>query len=56
MNHSVLLSYIDPMSGSILIQLIVAAVVGCLAMFRRTIWSVVSFVFRAKPSGDDHSA
>ncbi|HYV85395.1 MAG TPA: hypothetical protein VFB49_05755 [Patescibacteria group bacterium] len=35
------LAYIDPVSGSILIQAIVAAAAGTVAFFRRSIWAVV---------------
>ena len=35
------LAYIDPVSGSILIQAIVAAVAGSMAFFRKSIWSVI---------------
>ena len=36
----VALAYIDPVSGSILIQAIVAAAAGSVAFFRKSIWSV----------------
>jgi hypothetical protein len=35
------LAYIDPVSGSILIQAIVAAGAGSVAFFRRSIWAIV---------------
>ena len=34
------LAYIDPVSGSILIQAIVAAAAGSVAFFRKSIWRV----------------
>ena len=46
-----LLSYIDPMSGAILIQVITAGVIGCAAFFRRSIWRIVGFAFRSKATG-----
>lgn len=52
---SVLLAYIDPMSGAILIQLIIAGAVACVAFFRRTIWRLVCsvFSFSAKKADED---
>jgi len=44
-------AYIDPFSGTILLQVIVAGVVGCVAFFRKTIWRAARFAFRLKPSG-----
>jgi len=41
MPFKVSLAYIDPVSGSILIQAIVAAVAGTVAFFRKSIWSVI---------------
>ena len=35
------LAYIDPVSGSILIQAIVAAAAGTVAFFRKSIWAIV---------------
>lgn len=35
------LAYIDPVSGSILIQAIVAAAAGTVGFFRKSIWAVV---------------
>jgi hypothetical protein len=35
------LAYIDPVSGSILIQAVVAAGAGAVAFFRRSIWGVI---------------
>ena len=35
------LAYIDPVSGSILIQAIVAAAAGAVAFFRRSIWAII---------------
>ena len=44
-------AYIDPFSGTILLQVIIAGVIGCVAFFRRTIWRAARFVLRLKPSG-----
>ncbi len=35
------LAYIDPMSGAIILQVILAGAVGCAAFFRRAIWAAV---------------
>ena len=48
-----LLAYIDPVSGAILLQVIVAGIVGCVAFFRRSIWRILRFVFRLKSSDED---
>ena len=42
------LAYVDPMSGAIVLQLIIAAAVGCGAFFRRSIWGFFSRLFRGK--------
>jgi hypothetical protein len=36
-----LIAYIDPMSGTILLQLLIAAVVGTGLFFRRALWRIV---------------
>lgn len=43
-----LLSYIDPMSGAILLQVLAAAAIGCVAFFRRSILGIVGLAFRGK--------
>lgn len=43
-----LLSYIDPMSGAILLQVLAAAVIGCVAFFRRSILGIVGLALRGK--------
>ncbi len=50
---STLPAYIDPVSGSILLQVIVAAIIGCVAFFRRWIWRIISFPFRNRRSDKD---
>jgi len=41
MPFKVSLAYIDPVSGSILIQALVAAAAGTVAFFRKSIWRVM---------------
>jgi len=55
MPPSHVLAYIDPLSGSILLQVIIAGVLGCIAFFRRSIWRVLRLVGRAKPLDEDSS-
>ena len=43
-------AYIDPFSGSILLQVIVAGVIGSIAFFRRALWRAGRAVFRIKAS------
>ena len=40
------LAYIDPMSGAIILQVIVAGVIGCGAFFRRSIMATIRKLFR----------
>jgi len=51
MPFKVSLAYIDPVSGSILIQAIVAAVAGTVAFFRKSIWRVIRRFSGAEPPG-----
>ncbi len=46
-------AYIDPMSGAILLQVIIAGIIGTAAFFRRSIWRIIRFVFRKKRSDED---
>lgn len=55
MNTIPLFAYIDPMSGAILIQMIVAFFVGGLAFFRRSIWAIFRTLLRIKPSAEEAS-
>ncbi len=48
-----LFSYIDPVSGVILMQVIVAGVLGCAAFFRRSIWRVLRLLTPWKGSDKD---
>ena len=41
MHWQVQLAYIDPVSGSILIQTILAAVAGGITFFRKSIWDAI---------------
>lgn len=48
--------YIDPASGSILLQAAFATVVGTLAFFRHSLWRIASCVLRRRrssPSPDE---
>lgn len=49
MDWHVRLAYIDPVSGSILIQTLVAAVAGGFAFFRKSIWALFK---RPTPSAE----
>lgn len=53
---TILLSYIDPVSGSILLQVILAGIIGCIAFFRRSIWGLFRMVFRRRGAGDDSAS
>jgi hypothetical protein len=44
------------MSGAILLQLILAGVIGSLAFFRRSIWTAIRTLFRLKRSSEDSSS
>ncbi len=48
-----LFSYIDPVSGVILMQVIVAGVLGCAAFFRRSIFRVLRLLTPWKSSDKD---
>jgi hypothetical protein len=53
MNSLNLLAYIDPMSGAIVLQLIIAAFVGVGTFFRHTIFGGISRLIR--PSRNESS-
>jgi len=55
MSLPLLFSYIDPVSGSILVQVIIAAIIGSIAFFRRSLGGFVRTVFRWKRSGNESS-
>ena len=48
MTLPILLSYIDPLSGSVLLQLVLAGLVGSVAFFRRSIAGVLRAILRLK--------
>ena len=48
-----LFAYIDPVSGTILLQVIIAGIVGCATLLRRTIWRILSFPFRKRRADED---
>lgn len=50
MSLPVLFSYIDPMSGTILLQLVIGALIGGVAFFHRSIRRVFRLVVRWKSS------
>lgn len=51
MIHAPVFLYVDPGSGSYLVQAIIAAVVGALFYFKNIWWRVKAFFF--KPKKDD---
>ena len=46
-------AYVDPMSGAIILQLIVAGAIGAIAFFRRSIGAAVRTLFRLKPKSGE---
>lgn len=46
LNH--IFGYIDPGSGSYLVQAIIAAILGALFYFRNIFWRIKAFFFRPK--------
>ncbi len=44
------LGYIDPVSGTIILQMIIAGAVGCLVWFRSTVYRLVAAVLRPRGS------
>jgi len=44
------LLYIDPGSGSYLVQMIIAAILGGLFFFKHIWWKIKSFFTRSKPN------
>ncbi|HJU45544.1 MAG TPA: hypothetical protein VJ647_02120 [Chitinophagaceae bacterium] len=49
-----ILLYIDPGSGSYLIQMIIAAVLGALFYFKSIWWKIKSFFTRNKPEDSEN--
>jgi len=52
MRFDALLAYVDPVSGTIIIQLIIAGAVGAVAFFRRSIGRAFRAVARLWSRGD----
>jgi|GEM_PF-3882239 len=50
--HTLLLGYIDPGSGTLLVQALIASSVGSLIVFRDVIWGYVSSVIPTKQSSE----
>ena len=46
------LAYIDPQSGTLLLQMIIAGAVGALAFFRNAIFGFLGFFKRGKPKDE----
>ncbi|MBL7223438.1 MAG: hypothetical protein ISS72_06280 [Candidatus Brocadiae bacterium] len=46
-------AYIDPMSGAIVLQLVIAGVIGVFAFFRHSIWGTIRMIFHIKPKTDE---
>jgi hypothetical protein len=44
-----LFAYIDPMSGTIVLQVVVAAVIGCLTLFRKSFAAGFSLLTGRRP-------
>ncbi len=49
------LAYIDPVSGTLLLQLLIAGIVGTITFFRRTVWGFVTRVGRRRPPAEETS-
>lgn len=49
-----ILLYIDPGSGSYLIQMIIAGILGALFYFKTIWWKIKSFFTRNKPKDSDN--
>ena len=52
-NEIVTLAYIDPFSATMIIQILIAALIGCAMFFRKWIWRVISIVRRVKRHNND---
>lgn len=50
--HTLMLGYIDPGSGTLLVQALIASSVGSLIVFRDVIWGFVSRVIPTKASSE----
>jgi len=52
-NEILTLAYIDPFSATMIIQILIAALIGCAMFFRKWIWRVISIVRRVKRHNND---
>jgi hypothetical protein len=52
MRCSLLLAYIDPMSGTILLQVILGGLLGGLALFRRQVARLLGWVGGRRPAAE----
>jgi len=50
------LGYVDPMSGAIVLQLLIAGFVGTAAFFRRSIFGGIAKLFGRSPKSEDTPA
>lgn len=53
MNDFSVLGYIDPVSGTIVLQLLIAGVIGTIAFFHRSIVRVIGFFTRGHKKDPD---
>ena len=49
------LAYIDPMSGTILLQVLIAGIMGGAALFRRSIWRMIRQLIPKKQPEQENS-
>ena len=54
--NALLMGYIDPMSGAILIQVVIGGAVGLFAFFHRWIWRTGRFMFGKKQTAEHAEA
>lgn len=47
------MGYIDPVSGTLIIQVIIAAFVGTIGFFRKSIWNTIGWIFGRQTSDTD---
>lgn len=55
MTQAEILLYVDPGSGSYLIQVIIAAVLGVLFYFKSIWWKIKAFFFRPKKADSNEN-
>ena len=44
MEHRVVLAYVDPVSGYVFLQILVAGLLGGVAFFRKWIWKTIGLI------------